>query len=236
VAFGPVIQQTSVFDKRILNLIADQKEVLAADQKRLIVNAFAKYRISDPLQFFKTVRDESGALARLNSMMESSLRSTIAEIPLSALLSERRSEIMQDIAADLNRRATDFGVDVIDVRIMRADLPYENSNAIYHRMRTDREKQAKEIRAQGEEESQRIKSSADREKTVLLAESMRDAESIKGNGDKTATKIYGDSFKKDPKFFDFYRSMEVYRDTLNADHTRMILSSDHELLKHLRND
>lgn len=229
----PVIQNVQFFDKRILNLKADQKEVLASDQKRMIVNAYAKYRISNPLQFFKTVRDEAGARARLNSMLESALRSTIAEIPLSVLLSERRSQVMNSIGVDLNRRAKDFGVEMVDVRIMRADLPNENSSAIYRRMRADREKQAKEFRAQGAEESDRIKSLADRDRQILLAEAERDAQVVRGEGDGAATKTYANMFSRDPGFFEFYRTLEVYRNAFKGDNTKMVLSSDHPLLKYM---
>jgi len=230
----PFVQNVLYFDNRLLDLEATDKEVIASDQKRLIINAFAKYKIIDPLAYYKTVRNEFGVKNKLNTILDSSLRQVIGEISLVSLLSEKRSEIMQKIQTVVNKRAKEFGIDVIDVRIMRSDLPDENSNAIYRRMQTEREREAKEIRAEGAELSQKIVANTDREKTVLLAEARKTAEIAKGEGDAIATKIFAKSFGRDPEFFEFYRSMQAYKKSLKGGNTRFIISPDNGFLKELK--
>jgi membrane protease subunit HflC len=229
----PFMQDVVYFDKRILNLAAEEKEVIAKDQKRLIVNAFGKYRITDPLKFYQTVRDENGIKSRLNSVLDSSLRQIIGEVPLSTLLTDQRAVLMKRIQQLVNNQAAGFGTTVIDVRIMRADLPKENSESIFKRMQTDREKEAKEFRAEGSEEAQRIKSRADRESKVILAEAQKKAQIVRGEGDAIANKIFASSFNKDPEFFAFYRSMQAYKNSLNSKDTTLILSPNSEFLKFL---
>jgi membrane protease subunit HflC len=230
----PLVQNVEYFDKRILNVDADAKEVTASDEKRIMVNAFARYKITDPVKFYKTVYNYNGMKIRLNRILESSMRRVIGRVPLITLLSVERSNIMLEIRELVNDEATNFGVEVIDVRILRADLPKENSNAIYQRMATDREKEAKQIRAEGQEESARIKSQADREKKVLIAEAYKKSQILRGEGDAEATKIYNEAYARDPEFYSFYKSLETYKATLKKEDTSFILSPDSELLKFLR--
>lgn len=220
------------FDDRILDLNADPKELIASDQKRLIVDAFAKYRIVDPLKFYQTVRDEHGIRTRLNSILDSRLREVLGGVPLSTLLTGERAVIMEKIQKNVNSESIDFGVDVVDVRIMRADLPEKNSQAIFQRMQTEREREAKEFRAQGAEEAQRITSRADKDRTVILAEARKKAQILKGEGDAEATRIFAEAFGKDVDFFSFYRSLQAYNGTLDKENTSMVLSPDSEFLKY----
>lgn len=231
----PFIQKVSLFDNRILNLSADEKEVIAKDQKRLIVTAFTKYRITNPLKFYQTVRDENGVRSRLNSILDSSLRQILGEVPLATLLTGERATIMRNIQQLVNTQAADFGIDVIDVRIMRADLPKENSEAIYRRMQTEREKEAKQFRAEGAEEAQRIKSRADKDAKILIAESQLQAQITRGEGDSISSKIFADAFSQDPEFFSFYRSIQAYRSTLKKGDTTVILSPDSDFLHFFNN-
>lgn len=229
----PFIQNVEFFDKRILNVEAEAKELTASDGKRVIVDAFAKFKIIDPVMFYKTVHNYQGVKIRLNKILESSMRKVIGRVPLTSLLTSERSEIMQNILNQVNKEAKSFGVDVIDVRILRSDLPKENSAAIYSRMQTAREKEATQIRAEGQEEAARISSKADKESKILLAEAYMQAQIIKGEGDSEAAKIYNQAYSVDPEFYKFYRSLEVYKNTLQKDNTSFVLSPDAELLKYL---
>lgn len=227
----PFAQDLIVFDKRVLDLNADPKELIAADQKRLIVDSFAKYRITDPLKFYQTVRNEAGMRVRLNAILDSRLREVLGSVPLQALLTGEREKIMQDIKQKVNQEAKSFGIDVIDVRIMRADLPQTNSEAIFLRMQTERQREAKEFRAQGAEESQRIRSRADKERTIILAEAQKQASLVRGAGEGKSTEIYTEAYSRDPEFYRFYRTLQAYRETLKNTDTTLILSPDSEFLK-----
>lgn len=241
----PFFQNVEYFDKRLLDFNAASKEVIAADQKRLIVDAFVRYRITDPLRFKQTVGNEMTMRSRLNSILESSLRQVLGSVPLATVLSEKRSEIMDNIRNLVNLQAIGkkveggadnltqggFGIEVVDVRIKRADLPPANSEGIYKRMQTEREREAKEFRAKGAEDAQKIRSQADKERTIILAEAKKKAEITRGEGDGKATKIFADSFGRDEDFFQFYRSMQAYKKTLNKKDTTMIMSPDNEFLK-----
>lgn len=229
----PFIQTVDFFDLRLLNFVAEDKEVVASDQKRLIVSAFAKYKIDDPLEFYKAVQNESGARSKLNAILESSMRQIVGMYPLSALLSDQRITIMEDIKKDFAKEAERFGVKVIDVRILRADLPKANSQAINERLQAYYEKQAKEFRAEGAEEAQKIKASAEKDQKVMVAEAQKLAQITRGQGDAQASKIYSDIYSKDPDFFEFYKSMQVYKNTLSKEDTRMILSPDSKFFKYL---
>lgn len=220
------------FDKRVLDFDLDAKEVIASDQKRLIVDAFAKYKIVDPLKFYQTVRDERGIQSRLNSILDSRLREVLGSVPLSTLLTGERATIMRNIKNNVNKELASFGVDVVDVRIMRADLPEANSQAIFRRMQTEREREAKEFRSQGDEQALRIKSTAEKDRTVLIAEAEKKSQTLRGEGDALATKIYADAFNRDPEFFAFYRSMQAYRATMTKDDTTVVLSPGSEYLKY----
>jgi len=228
----PLMQEVMFFDKRILDLgIADQ-EVIASDQKRLIINAFTKYQIVDPLKFYTTVRTKVGVESKLSAILDSSLRQTIGEVPLVKLLSDDRSTIMSKIKENLGTETEIFGINIVDVRIMRGDLPKENSDAIFTRMQTEREKEAKEIRAQGAEEGERIKAEADKERTVLLAEARKKANINKGSGDGQAAQIYSSAFSKDAEFYDFYRTMQAYDLSLKPEKTTIVISPDSEFFKY----
>ncbi|WP_341754369.1 protease modulator HflC [Candidatus Tisiphia endosymbiont of Dioctria rufipes] len=229
----PFIQNVEFFDKRILNVEAEAKELTASDGKRVIVDAFAKFRIVDPVMFYKTVHNYQGVKIRLNKNLESSMRKVIGRLPLTSLLTSARSDIMSNILNQVNEEAKNFGLDVIDVRILRADLPKENSAAIYRRMQTAREKEATQIRAEGQEEGARIRSRADKESKILLAEAYMQSQIIKGDGDREAAKIYNLAYSVDPEFYKFYRSLEVYKNTLKKDNTSFVLSPEAELFKYL---
>ncbi len=232
----PLVQNVVFFDKRILDLNINEQEVIASDQKRLIIDAFAKYKIIDPLKFYTTVNNEFNANGKLSTILDSSLRRIIGEIPLNNLLSEERSQIMAKIKNEVGKESEIFGIEIIDVRIVRGDLPRENSNAIFTRMQTEREKEAREIRATGFEEAEKIKAGADKERTVILANANKDSNIIRGKGDASANKIFARAFSKDPGFFDFYRSMQAYEKALqNKEKTKMVISPDKEFFKFFGN-
>jgi membrane protease subunit HflC len=230
----PFIQEVIYIDRRILAYDAPAEEVIASDQKRLVVDAYLRYRILDPLRFFQTMQTEERGRQRLNTILTSSLRQVLGSVPLATLLTIERSKLMRDATARTDELARDFGITVVDVRVKRADLPEANSQAIYARMKTEREREAREFRAQGAEISQRIRSRADREKTVLIAEAQKRAQITRGEGDGKAVKIFADAFGKDPDFFNFYRTMEAYRESLSGDDTTLVLSPDSEFFSFFR--
>lgn len=229
----PFIQNVEFFDKRLLDVEVEAKELTAADGKRVIVDAYAKFQINDPVMFYKTVHDYQGVKIRLTRNLESSMRKVIGKISLSSLLSQERSNVMLNILNQVDGEAKSFGIDVVDVRILRADLPKENSAAIYRRMQTAREKEATQIRAEGQEESVRIRSKADKESKIILAKAYRDAQIIKGNGDEKAAKIYNSAYSVDPEFYKFYRSLLVYKNSLKKEDTNFVIAPDAEVLKYL---
>jgi membrane protease subunit HflC len=239
----PFVQNVEYYSKQLLDFDSEPKEIIAADQKRLIVDAFVRYRITDPLRFKQTVADESTMKNRLNSILESSLRQVLGSVPLSAVISEKRSEIMAHIRDLVNVQAQGaksddgavrgFGIEVVDVRIKRADLPQANSEGIYKRMQTERQREAAEFRARGAEDAQKIRSQADKERTILLAEAQKTAEITRGEGDGEATKIFAAAFGQDQDFFQFYRSLEAYKKALSEKDTTFIMSPDSEFLKTL---
>jgi modulator of FtsH protease HflC len=230
----PLIQNVQFLDNRILNVTAEEKELTASDEKRVIVDAFAKYQIVDAVKFIKTVNNYSGANLRLNKILESSMRTVIGRVPLNTLLSERRSDLMLQIRDLVHVEAELFGIKIIDVRILKSDLPPENSEAIYSRMQTERYKEAKQIRAEGGEEAARIKSRADKESQIILATAYMDSEKMKGLGDAEAAKVYNKSYSVDPEFFKFYRSLVAYKASLSKDNTQFILSPKSDFFKYLK--
>lgn len=229
----PLIQNVEFFDKRLLDVEVEAKELTAADGKRVIVDAYAKFQINNPVMFYKTVHDYQGVKIRLTRNLESSMRKVIGKISLSSLLSQERSNVMLNILNQVDGEAKSFGIDVVDVRILRADLPKENSAAIYRRMQTVREKEATQIRAEGQEESVRIRSKADKESKIILAKAYKDAQIIKGDGDEKAAKIYNSAYSADPEFYKFYKSLLVYKNSLKKEDTNFIISPDAEVLKYL---
>jgi len=228
----PFIQNVVFLDKRILNLDNDPQEVIAADQKRLIVDAIARFKIVDPLKFYISVGNERVARSRLSTIINSRIRGVLGTQELATLLSTDRTKQMAIIQNDVNTEAKTLGVQIVDVRIKRADLPQANSEAIYKRMQTEREREAKEFRAQGAEIAQKIRSTADKDVTVLLAEANKKSEIMKGEGDGLRNKIFADAFGKDPQFFGFYRAMQAYETALIGGETSLVLSPDSEFFKY----
>ncbi len=228
----PFVENVVYFDKRILDYDIPEAEVIASDQKRLVVDAFARFKITDPLKFRQTVITLVGVDARLSTLLNAGLRQVLGKESFSVILSGQRRTLMGAIRDRVNREAAQFGIEVIDVRIRRADLPEANSQAIYRRMQTEREREAREARAQGAEIAQRIRSRADREKTVLLAEAKRDSEITRGQGDAERNRIYAEAYGKDPEFFAFYRSMRAYEMAFKNDDTSMVLSPDSEFFRY----
>jgi membrane protease subunit HflC len=228
----PFVQNVVFMDKRILDLDTEPMEVIAADQKRLIVDAFARFRIIDPLRFYQTVGNEMVARSRLATILNSSVRQVLGSQSFFAVLSGERAELMRQIRDRVNNEASGLGIEVLDVRIRRADLPQANSQAIYRRMQTEREREAREARAQGAEIAQRIRSRADREVTVLLAEARRDSEVTRGDGDAERNRIFAEAYEQDEAFFDFYRSMQAYRQALDSGDTTLVLSPDGTFFRH----
>ena len=227
----PFIQNVVFIDRRILSLDPAPEEVIASDQKRLIVDAYARFKIVDPLKFYISVGDERVARSRLATIINSRLRSVLGKQSLATLLSEDRSKQMDIIQTDVNTEAEKFGIQIIDVRIKRADLPQANSEAIYKRMQTEREREAKEFRAKGAEMAVTITSTADKEVTVLLANAKKQSEIMKGEGDGQRNKIFAEAFGKDPEFFAFYRAMQAYENALIGGDTSLILSPDSDFFK-----
>ncbi len=228
----PFVQQVERLDNRILGLDAPAEEIIASDQKRLVVDSFVRYKITGALQFFQAVGNERVARQRLNAILVSSLRRVLGEVPLSVVLTGERAELMINIRDQVNAEAIGLGVEVVDVRIKRADLPEANSQAIYARMNTEREREAREFRARGAEIGLRIRARADRERTVLLAEAERESQVIRGEGDGTKNKIFAEAYGRDPEFFNFYRSMLAYAEALGQDDTTMVLSPDSEFFRY----
>jgi membrane protease subunit HflC len=231
----PFIQNVVYLDKRILNLDTPPEEVIASDQKRLIVDAFARFQIVDPLKFYISVGDERVARSRLSTIINSRIRNVLGQEELQTLLSKDRSKQMELIKEGVNTEAQNFGISIVDVRIKRADLPQANSDAIYRRMQTEREREAKEFRAKGAEMAVTITSTADKEVTVILADAQKQSEIMKGEGDGERNKIFAEAFGKDPEFFSFYRSMQSYSKAFTAGETSMILSPDSEFFKFFGN-
>ena len=231
----PFIQNVVFIDRRILSLDPQPEEVIASDQKRLIVDAYARFKIVDPLKFYVSVGDERVARSRLATIINSRLRSVLGTQSLATLLSEDRSKQMAIIQEGVNNEAKKFGITIIDVRIKRADLPQANSEAIYKRMQTEREREAKEFRARGAEMAVTITSTADKEVTVLLANAKKLSEIMKGEGDGQRNKIFAEAFGKDPDFFSFYRAMQAYEKALIGGETSLILSPDSDFFKYFGN-
>ena len=227
----PFIQNVVFLDRRILNLDNAPQEVIASDQKRLIIDAITRFQITDPLKFYISVGNERVARSRLSTIINSRIRGVLGTQELATLLSTDRTKQMAIIQKDVNKEAKSFGIKIIDVRIKRADLPPANSDAIYKRMQTEREREAKEFRAEGAEIAQKIRSTADKDVTVLLANANKKSEIMKGEGDGQRNKIFASAFGRDPQFFGFYRAMQAYETALIGGETSMVLSPDSEFFK-----
>ncbi len=227
----PFIQQVIYLDKRILNLDPAAQEIIASDQKRLVVDAIARFRIIDPLLTFQTSQNETGARQRLRTIVISNLRQVLGEQAFENLLSGERAQLMLDIRDSVNANAQSLGIEMVDVRLRHVDLPPANSQAIYQRMQSEREREAREARAKGREQAVRIRAQAERERTVLLAVAERESSILRGEGDGRAVKIFADAFNIDKEFFEFYRSMQAYQRTMSSEDTTLVLSPDSEFFK-----
>jgi len=231
----PFIQAVSSFDSRLLDYDTPGEEVILGDQRRLIVDTFTRFRIVDPLLYFQTVgTQESGIRGRLSSIVASSMRRVLGSETLMAVLSNERARIMNQIQQQVNGEARSFGVAVEDVRIRRTDLPDENTQAILNRMQSERERVAREARAEGAEVAARVRAQADRERTVLLAESQAQADTLRGQGDEEAIRTFADAAQRDPAFWSFYRSMQAYREAFSEGDTRLVLTPDSEFFRYFR--
>ena len=227
----PLLQNVQIIDKRVLDIDAPAEEVIALDQKRIIVDAYAKFIITDPLKFYISVGNERVAQSRLSSIINAKIRGVLGKEELATLVSKDRARLMDQITKDVNTEAEKLGIQIIDVRIKRADLPQANSEAIFRRMQTEREREAKEFRAEGAEIAQTIRSTADKEVTIILAEANKKSEILKGEGDGKRNKIFAEAFGKDPDFFSFYRAMQSYEKSLIGGETSLILSPDSEFFR-----
>jgi len=230
----PFVDSVIFIDKRILALDNDRQEVLVAGNQRLEVDAFVRYRIADALKFYQSVRTTDGADAQLGGMLNSALRRTLGEASITDIVRDKRDALMGAIREQVKLGAERFGLDVVDVRIKRADLPPENSEAVFHRMQTERQQQAATFRAQGSQQSQTIKAEADRKVTVTIAQAQQESEKIRGQGDAERNRIFAESYGRDPDFFAFYRSMQAYETSLKGD-SRIILSPKSDFFRYFGN-
>lgn len=228
----PLIDQVEIYDKRILDLDTAPQEAIARDQKRLVVDAFARYKIVDPLKFYQTLRYQDGVRSRLGPIVESSLRQVLGSASFVDIVRDKRDELMKRIATQVNQEGEEFGLEVVDVRMKRADLPEQNSKAVFDRMRAERQREAAEFRAEGAASANRIKATADRQATVIKAEASRKGEETRGAGDSERNRIYADAYTRDPGFFEFYRSMQAYEKGLKSDDTRLLISPDSQFFKY----
>jgi membrane protease subunit HflC len=223
--FAP-IETVTLLDNRILDLDQPAQEIIASDQKRLVVDAFTRYRISDPLRFYQAVNNIPRANSQLASIVNGNVRSVLAEASFTAMVRTERSRLMNRIRDDVNREAARFGMTVVDVRLRRVDLPAANSAAVFQRMQTERQREAAEARALGGQQAQEIRARADRDSTVIVAEAQQRSDEIRGQGDAERNKVFAEAFGKDPEFFVFYRSMQAYEASIKPGDTRMVLTPD----------
>jgi modulator of FtsH protease HflC len=232
---APLIDTVITVDNRILDLENAAQEVFASDQRRLVIDAFARYRITDVLRFYQTVTNIEGANVRLSSLLNAALRRVLGEATLIHVVRDDRAALMARVRDQLDREARAFGIEVVDVRIRRADLPEQNSQAVYQRMQTERQRQAASIRGEGNQKSQEIRAKADRDVTVIVAEAQSRAEQIRGDGDAERNRIFAEAYNKDRDFFAFYRSMQAYEAGLRANDTRLVLRPDSDFFKYFGN-
>ncbi|MQA65413.1 MAG: protease modulator HflC [Alphaproteobacteria bacterium] len=229
----PFVQNVVTYDRRVLDLDPAAEEMIAADKKRIVADSYARYKITDPLKFYQAVGTEAVLRQRLGRIINASMRSVIGSYSLAALLTEQRVRIMAEIQTRVNSEALQFGVNVIDVRIRRADLPQANSEAIFNRMKAERERDAKEVRAEGAEIGQRIRADADRDRTILLAEAQKRAQELRGEGDGEAQAIYNTAYGGDAtEFYEFYRRMQAFRETFSSGDASFVLSPDSEFFRY----
>ena len=228
----PFIQNVEYFDKRLLLYDAQPKELLTRDKQQLVVDNFARWRIVDPLNFYRTLRNEQGAQSRLDDIIYSNVRENLGRQTLLEIVSSRRAELMREITKASDNRVRDFGIEIVDVRIRRADLPEKNEQNVFRRMKAERERQAKKFRAEGDEEARKIRSQAERESKIILAEAGKQSDIIRGGGEARAVKIFADAYGRDVEFFELQRTLQAY-DTAITDGTQFILSPDSEFFRYL---
>jgi membrane protease subunit HflC len=228
----PLLEQVTYFDRRLLDYNASPKEILTVDKQQLVVDNFTRWRIVDPLQFYRTVRNENGAQSRLDDIVYSDVRETLGRHTLRDIVSDKRDDLMAEVTRRSAEKAKVYGIEVVDVRIKRADLPEKNERTVFERMRTERERQAKLFRAEGDEEARKIRSESDKEVRILMADAQQKSQIARGEGDAQAAGIFADAYGRDPEFYAFQRSLDAYRTTL-AQGTTLILSPHSEFLRYL---
>lgn len=231
----PFVENVIIYDNRLLDFEPPPEEIIASEQKRIVVDTYARYRITNPLLFYQTVATEEAVRARLGAMVSGSLRRVVGNVTLSAILSPQRATIMGKIRDEVAAEGKSFGIDVVDVRIRHADLPPQNSQAIYARMRSERQQQAAKYRGEGAEAAQTVRANADRERVVILADAQRNGQKVRGDGDAQSIHVYADAFGQDQQFFVFYRSMEAYRNALTGPNTSFVLTPDSGFFRYFGN-
>ena len=231
----PLIDSVISIDKRILDLTSPAQEIIASDQKRLVVDAFARYRIQEPLKFYQTVGTIQGANSQLSTLLQSALRRVLGESSFIQVVRDERARLMAQMREQLDREAASFGISIVDVRIRHVNLPEQNSLAIFKRMQTERQRKGAQFRAEGGQRAQEIRAAADREVTELIAQATSEAEQIRGEGDAERNRIFAEAFNRDPEFFAFYRAMQAYEAAMRPGDTRMLLSPDSEFFRYFRN-
>ena len=229
----PFFEEVTYFDKRLLDYDSDAQDVITQDKKTLLLDNFAKWRITDPLKVYQNFQSQRGALQRLHDIIYSELRVELGRHDLLEIVSTGRSELMKVVTQRSNEKASAYGIEIQDVRIKRADLPEQNEKAVFARMQAERERQAKQYRAEGAEEAQKIRSEAEKDREIILAQAYKESEELRGGGDAKAFKVYADAYRQDPKFFEFTRSMEAYKKTFN-DKSTLIMSPDSEFFRYLK--
>jgi membrane protease subunit HflC len=229
----PFVQEVLYFDRRILDYDAQPRELLTVDKQQLVVDNYARFRIIDPLQYYRTVRNEAGAQSRLDDILYSNVRETLGRHTLREIVSEKRAELLEQVTKRSDENARGYGIEVIDVRVKRVDLPEKNEQNVFSRMRTERERLAKKFRAEGEEEARKITSGADKDVRILMADARRQADIERGTGDAQAVKIFADAYGRDPGFYEFVRTLEAYRKTL-GEGTTLILSPSSQFFRLLK--
>ena len=228
----PLIDSVIYIDKRILDIENSPQEILASDSKPLIVDAFARYRVHDPLQFYQAVRTTEGANSLLSQVLNASVRRVLGDATLIQVVRDQREDLMGRVRDELESKARDLGIEIVDVRIRRADLPSQNSEAVYKRMQTDREREAQEFKSQGTQKAQEIRAKADRDATVIVAEATSRGEQLRGEGDAERNRIFAEAYNKDPDFFAFYRSMQAYDKSMQRGDTRLVLKPDSDFFRY----
>ncbi|HDS15668.1 MAG TPA: protease modulator HflC [Proteobacteria bacterium] len=229
----PFLQQVVYFERRLLHYDAAPAEIITSDKKNLVIDNYSKWRIVDPLKFYQSVRTETGAQARLDDIIYSELRVELGRETLNDIVSKVREKIMQAVTNKSNEAGKEYGIEVVDVRVKAADLPKENEKHVFTRMQAERQRQAKSYRSEGEEEGIKIRSQADRERTILISEAYREAERIKGEGEQAAIKIYAEAYSADPDFYDFYRSLQAYGKAL-AERTTVVMDREGDFFNHFK--